>query len=100
MAMGIKHVMWYTISDGIWHSHRQCADNLECNFGIVYADLTPKPAYIAYGTMTEHLEDATFQGRLELGDDDLYGFGSLPPAAWLTSCGTTGRSTRPISSRG
>jgi hypothetical protein len=41
-------------------------------FFVVYTDLTPKPAYVAYGAMTEQLEGSRCVGRLDLGAPDLY----------------------------
>ncbi len=73
LAAGVQHIAWYQFQDGVWHSRRPDADDGEYNYGIVYTDLSPKPAYVAYGAMTEQLEGATYVGRLELGADDLYG---------------------------
>ena len=73
LGLGVKVVEWYQFQDGVWFAQRQRPDDVEYNFGIVYTDLTPKPAYVAYGTMTEQLEGARCLGRLDLGDDDLYG---------------------------
>ncbi|MCE5217800.1 hypothetical protein LLH03_12320 [bacterium] len=73
LALGVRVIEWYTFQDGTWFSQRPRPDDIEHNFGIVYTDLTPKPAYVAYGVMTEQLEGATCQGRLDLGAEDLYG---------------------------
>jgi len=73
MALGVQVDEWYQFQDGVWFAQRPRPDDLEYNFGIVYTDLTPKPAYIAYGVMTEQLEGARYAGRLDLGADDLYG---------------------------
>ena len=73
MALGVKVIEWYQFQDGVWFAQRPRPDDIEYNFGLVYTDLTPKPAYIAYGVMTEQLEGARCRGRLDLGADDLYG---------------------------
>lgn len=73
LALGVKVVEWYQFQDGVWFAQRPVPDDIEYNFGLVYTDLTPKPAYIAYGVMTEQLEGAVYVGRLELGAEDLYG---------------------------
>ncbi|NOY80228.1 MAG: hypothetical protein GXP31_04395 [Kiritimatiellaeota bacterium] len=73
LALGVKVIEWYQFQDGVWYAQRPRPDDVEYNFGIVYTDLTPKPAYIAYGVMTERLEGATYRGRMDLGADDLYG---------------------------
>lgn len=72
IALGVKVIAWYQFQDGVWHSQRPRPDDVEYNFGIVYTDLTPKPAYVAFGAMTEQLEGARCEGRLALGADDLY----------------------------
>ncbi len=73
IGLGVRVNEWYQFQDGVWFGQRQRPDDIEYNFGIVYADLTPKPAYIAYATMTQQLEGARYQGRIDLGDDELYG---------------------------
>lgn len=73
LALGVKVTEWYQFQDGIWFARRPQADDVEYNFGLVYTDLAPKPAYVAYGAMTEQLEGATYRGRLDLGAEDLYG---------------------------
>ena len=73
LGLGVKVVEWYQFQDGVWFAQRQRPDDVEYNFGIVYTDLTPKPAYVAYGAMTEQLEGAACVGRIDLGADDLYG---------------------------
>ena len=72
-ALGVQVTEWYQFQDGVWYAQRPDPSDVECNFGVVYTDLSPKPAYVAYGAMTEQLEGATCQGRLDLGADDLYG---------------------------
>lgn len=73
LALGVKVVEWYQLQDGIWFAQRPNPADTEYNYGLLYTDLTPKPGYIAYAAMTEQLEGAHCQGRLELGADDLYG---------------------------
>jgi hypothetical protein len=73
IALGVQVTEWYQFQDGMWFAARPNPRDVEHNFGIVYSDLTPKPAYVAYGALTEQLEGATYQGRLELGAEDLYG---------------------------
>ena len=73
IALGVQVCEWYQFQDGVWFAQRSRPDDTEYSFGIVYPDLTPKPAYVAYGAMTERLAGATCLGRLDLGADDLYG---------------------------
>jgi len=74
LAAGVGVVEWYQFQDGVWHSRIPRPNDVEYNFGIVYSDLQPKPAYVAYGVMTEQLEGFRCEGRLDLGASDLYGF--------------------------
>ncbi len=73
LALGVKVVAWYQFQDGVWFAQCPKPDDEEYNFGVVYTDLTPKPAYVAFGAMTEQLEGARCLGRLSLGREDLYG---------------------------
>jgi len=73
LALGVRVIEWYQFQDGVWYARRPCPSDVEYNFGLLYTDLTPKPAYVAYATMTEQLEGAVYQGRLDLGAEDLYG---------------------------
>ncbi|MGB9607960.1 MAG: sugar-binding protein, partial [bacterium] len=72
MAIGsksVEKVFWYDFrNDGT-----DTADP-EQNFGIVKRDFTPKKAYQAYKTMTSLLEGKTPQGKVDLWDDNLWGF--------------------------
>ncbi len=74
VALGVERIAWYQFQDGVWFARRPDPEDLEYNFGILYTDLSPKPAYVAYGAMTERLEGARCEGRLDLGAEDLYGF--------------------------
>ncbi len=73
IALGVRVIEWYQFQDGVWFAQRQYPADGEYNYGMLYTDLTPKPQYVAFGAMTEQLEGATCLGRLELGDDELYG---------------------------
>jgi hypothetical protein len=73
IAAEVKVTEWYQFQDGVWFAQRQYPGDGEYNYGMVYVDLTPKPQYVAFGAMTEQLEGATYEGRLDLGADDLYG---------------------------
>ncbi len=73
LALGVKVIEFYQFQDGVWYARRPRPDDVEYNFGLLYSDLTPKPAYIAYGVMTEQLDGAVYCGRMDLGAPDLYG---------------------------
>lgn len=72
IAAGVRVTEWYQFQDGVWFAQRPRPDDIEYSFGVVYTDLSPKPAYVAFGAMTQQLEGATCEGRLDLGADDLY----------------------------
>jgi hypothetical protein len=73
LALGVKVVEWYQFQDGVWFGQRPEPADPEYSYGVVYTDLAPKPAYVAFGAMTEQLEGARCLGRLDLGAPDLYG---------------------------
>lgn len=73
LALGARVIEWYQFRDGTWFSAAPKPDDLEYNYGIVFADLSPKPQYVAYGVMTVQLEGTVCLGRLALGAEDLYG---------------------------
>jgi hypothetical protein len=43
-------------------------------YGLVHADLTPRPAYVAFAAVGRLLNDAKPLGRVNLGDDKLKGY--------------------------
>ncbi len=73
LAEGARCIEWYQFQDGTWYAAAPDPKDIEYNFGVVYPDLSPKPPYVAFGTLTEQLEGADYVGRLELGDEELYG---------------------------
>lgn len=58
LAYGVEKVFWYT-----WK------DTDQTSYGLLRADGTVKPAYIAYRTMTERLEGLKFDRLVESGPD-------------------------------
>lgn len=73
LALGVKVIEWYQFQDGTWYAQCPKPTDIEHSFGIVHTDLSPKPAYVAFGVMTEKLEGFRALGRLDLGASDLYG---------------------------
>lgn len=65
----VEKVFWYDYRD----DGNDPADP-EQNYGIIKRDFTPKKAYQAYKVMTQFLEGKTPQGRVDLWDDNLWGF--------------------------
>ncbi|HWE63072.1 MAG TPA: cellulase family glycosylhydrolase, partial [Chloroflexota bacterium] len=58
-ASGVKKEYWFKLrEDG------PGTDNL---YGLVHQDFSPKPAYLAYATMTHHLTGTTFAQQVQLG---------------------------------
>jgi hypothetical protein len=74
LEWGAQVVEWYQLQDGVWYAPTQKPTDVEHNFGILYSDLSPKPAYIAYGVMTSQLAGLEFLGRRDLGDPELYAY--------------------------
>lgn len=63
IAAGVETIFWYWFgNDGPDPTYN------EHNFGIRYADGSPKPAYVAYQTMTNHLQGEEFSRSLQIGD--------------------------------
>jgi hypothetical protein len=56
-------VFWYDLRNDGTDPH-----NFEDNIGIMYKDFTPKPAYIAYSTMTRTLKGMKFIQALNMGE--------------------------------
>ena len=59
-AYGVNKVFWYEI-----RSVERDAFEREHHFGLLHADLTPKPAYYAYKTLTKMCPDNSTRPRLE-----------------------------------
>ncbi|MBC7326590.1 cellulase family glycosylhydrolase [bacterium] len=60
-----------------WYDYRDDGNNPsdpEQNFGIIRRDFTSKKAYNAYKVMTKLLEGKTPEGKVDLWDDNLWGF--------------------------
>jgi len=73
----VEKVFWYDFRDD-----GMDASDPEANFGIIKRDFTPKKAYQAYKTMTSLLEGKTPQGKVDLWDDNLWGFSFLKGKAY------------------
>jgi len=82
-------MMWYQLFDSIWSDRLGVSDkNREYHFGLVNRDLSLKPMVLAYCTIAEALDRATFKGWLKFTDKNLRGllFGtSRGPMAALWS---------------
>jgi len=50
LSEGVQRIFWYNFRAGEWQP-----DEREHHFGIVHKDFSPKPAYLAYKTMTAML---------------------------------------------
>ena len=87
LAAGAEVVEWYSFQDGMWFARSWKPEDDEYYFGLVRPDLSPKPAFVAYATMTERLAGKTYRRRLEAGDPDVYllefaGPGGSAVVAW------------------
>ena len=59
LAAGVKKIFWFK-----FHEDSPGGDNL---YSIVNRDFSPKPAYLAYATLTDRLNGATFAQSVMLG---------------------------------
>lgn len=75
LAAGCRLIEWYTLQNG--RAVEACPDPFteQSNFGLLYTDLSPKPAYLAYGVMTAQLDGLKVLGRYDLGDPEFYAIG-------------------------
>lgn len=61
----VKGAWWYDLrNDG------QDAGQAEQNFGLLWTDLTPKPAYYIFAAANKALSGASFLGRVDIGDGE------------------------------
>jgi hypothetical protein len=67
LASGIPLSIWYD-----WKNDGTDPDEGEHNFGTVYPDLSPKPAYRALQVMTRELSGYRVAHRLDVGDPTAY----------------------------
>jgi hypothetical protein len=74
ISKGVEKSEFWNFQDGVWHSRAYNPDDIEYYFGMTYIDMTPKPQYIAYGVMTEQLEGAVYQERINMGSDLYHGY--------------------------
>lgn len=63
----IKGIWWYDFLNDGWKSTYN-----ENNFGIVNADLTPKPAYYVMSDISQLVNNADFVKRIETKDPDIW----------------------------
>ena len=59
----VRGVFWFCFRDS-----KRFTFGREGGFGIVHSDLTPKPAYFAYSTMTQLLAESQFSQKIEFND--------------------------------
>jgi hypothetical protein len=80
LAAGIGKVFWYK-----FHEDAPAGDNL---YSLVHGDFSPKPAYLAYATMTDRLAGALFARTVSLGAQvhaDLFATGDNTTAVLWSS---------------
>lgn len=63
-AFGVEKVFWYNLRAGEYSQ-----TNPEAYFGILHKDLTPKPAYLAYQTLTRMCPNKSQRPILQIKDD-------------------------------
>lgn len=68
MALGyLKGLWWYDFRDDGWDAKYN-----ENNFGMVRRDNTPKKSYWVYKDLTARLSGASFAGRIDTGDSNVW----------------------------
>jgi len=63
----LKGLWWYDFQNDGWDSTHN-----EHNFGLVRADLTPLPGYFTLSSIAELASRATYLGRIEASDPDIW----------------------------
>jgi hypothetical protein len=86
----LKGIWWYDFQDdGV------SASNVEFNFGLVHADLSPKPGFFALTSVTSWTQGAEFTGRITTSDPAVDGGKFLLPngqegmAIWRQGAGSS-----------
>jgi len=83
---GVPISIWYD-----WKNDGPDPAENEHNFGTVYSDLSPKPAYLAIKTLCQELKGYRIRQRLAVGSPEVYVLvfgnpaGDTKIAAWTTS---------------
>jgi len=62
LAAGVDKIFWYDFKNDGWDPH-----NPEHNFGLVRADLLPKPALVAYANFISRTRGGKWLGRYNIG---------------------------------
>ncbi len=62
-AKGMRGYVWYNLRCNVHHAD----DNAEANYGLLSKDLSPRPAYVAYHTLTNYFTGAKFIRTLNDG---------------------------------
>ncbi len=84
LAAGVAKFFWYELADA-----RLDPNDKEANFGILFSDLTPKPAYVAYAVLTRVLGQASYLRQLDLRSSSAYGFAFSTPKGAVSVVWTT-----------
>lgn len=69
LAAGIEKFFCYELAD-----HHVDPNDREANFGILFHDLSPKPAYVAYAILTQQLMEAKYIKKYALNSKSAYGY--------------------------
>ncbi len=70
----VRGALWFCFRDS-----KRFTFGRQGGFGIVHSDLTPKPAYFAYSTMTQLLAESQFSQKIEFYDPLIQCFEFLKP---------------------
>jgi len=78
-ANGTRGYVWYNFRCTIYHAD----DNGEANYGLVSKDLHPRPAYVAYHTLTKYFAGAKFVRTLRDDNEVEFYLFRAPDGSWL-----------------
>jgi hypothetical protein len=71
MSEGVRVMDWYQLNDGTWFAPNEARpSNSEFYYGLLNADLSPKPSLLAYCTIAEALDGAKFVRELHFKDSN------------------------------
>ena len=69
LAEGVRCVEWYQLNDTVWYDIGGCnPKDGEYHYGLLNRDLSPKPSLLAYYTIAEALDQATFVRWMKFSD--------------------------------
>lgn len=69
LSAGVSRCFWYELKDAACDE-----EDKEANFGLLFSDFSPKPAFVAFTTLSRVLSHAKFERRLPIPSSTVYGY--------------------------